>query len=81
MIVASGDDADGRKVLVFGLSAENLRRLQLHQPIDVPRAGLVAAGVPQLRVFILFGETEQAIADELVHAKLLELQTPTGKMS
>lgn len=65
MIVARCLDAAGQPLLMLGLTAENVRRLKLGQPIDVPRKSLDACGLTELRIGIMYGETIEAIAEEL----------------
>lgn len=64
MIKATVKLGDGRSVLVLGLSRENTRRLHAGQPIEV-RAAEVDPRLPELTVWLMAGETEDAIADEL----------------
>lgn len=61
MIKATGTHRDGRPVLVIGLSAENVRRLQAGNPIlfDARELGL------DHWVTIIAGETEAALARDL----------------
>lgn len=54
---------DGRKLIGFGLSSENLRRLREKMPILVDLGEL---GVPGTAVLICWGETEDDIAADLL---------------
>jgi hypothetical protein len=54
--------------LLIGLSAENLKRLQLGQPI---KFDLSAVGLPAGPCILLFGETEEAIAKDLADGGFL----------
>jgi hypothetical protein len=58
MIRATGRTADGRPLIVVGLSAENVRRLQANKPIraDWPDGS---------QVVVLYGETEDDITEDL----------------
>jgi hypothetical protein len=62
MLKLRGDDEDGRPVLIFGLSYENLRRLKAGQPIAFRLNELGLAG----SVIIAAGPTEEHIAREFV---------------
>lgn len=54
--------ADGKPLLVIGLSAENCFRLQEGQPIRFDAGEL---GLPDMAVLIVGGTTETAIAQDL----------------
>lgn len=62
MIKASGRTGDGRPLMVIGLSGENVTRLAAAEPILFDAAEV---GLPPLAVVILYGRTEQDIADEI----------------
>lgn len=64
MIIGRGTTHDGRDVLVIGLSRRNVELLQQDKPIyrDMPPEIVVRAGS---KISIIFGETEQEIADRL----------------
>lgn len=66
MLIASGE-SQGRKLLIVGLSAENLRLLREGRPIleDLERAE-IADG----HLAIVAGETEREIADALLAGQL-----------
>jgi hypothetical protein len=64
MITAIATGADGRRVVILGLTRENLTRLVAGKPIHV--SAEVHAGFPtDLSVAIFFGETERAITEQL----------------
>ena len=58
MIRAVGKDANGRRITLVGLSAENIRRLQDNKPISVIYPD-------DSRVIVMYGETEDDIAEDL----------------
>jgi hypothetical protein len=59
MIKATARGADGRHLLVLGLSAENIRRLRLGDPIYFETAALhIPAHETIGRVTLFFGDTE-----------------------
>lgn len=64
MIRAKMADKQGRPILMFGLSHENLRRMKdLGQPI---RFDLAELGIqPSVSVVIFVGETEESMREEL----------------
>jgi hypothetical protein len=64
VIRARGTTADGRPVILLGLSEGNLTRLRQGQPIN---ASLEVVGL-RAQVVILYGETEDDIRRELVEA-------------
>lgn len=72
MIKAAGTTGDGRRLLVLGLSAENMTRLLLGQPIRLECAEL---GLPDLQVVVVGGQTEQDIADDLVGHGVVDAAT------
>ena len=55
----------GQPVLGIGLSRANCEKLLAGQPILFNTSGM--AGLPALEVFILGGETEEAMALEMYH--------------
>lgn len=61
MLKGSGTTSDGRPVLVVGLSSENIRRLQVGQPIYFDMAEVGITG----QCLIFTGPSEQAMADAL----------------
>jgi len=64
MLKARGQTMDGEVALLFGLSRENVTRLVSGKPI---RVDLTELGLPG-DVYIFFGETEDALSDEMAHA-------------
>lgn len=58
MIKAKTTDGD----LIFGLSAENIKRLQKGMPIKI---NLKDLGLEDRTIVILYGESEQSIAKDL----------------
>lgn len=63
MIKAAGTTGDGRPLLVIGLSGENMTRLMANEPILFDAADL---GLPEMRVLIVGGRTENDIRDTLL---------------
>lgn len=61
MIKAAGGTGDG-PFLLLGLSRTNTERLLTGKPITLDTGDM---GLPRMRVIIMGGETEQAIAAEL----------------
>jgi hypothetical protein len=55
-------------LLLFGLSDENLRRLKLKQPISF---SLAEFGLPNLRVLIFWGATEDEMKAEIEEAAVI----------
>lgn len=70
MIKAPGRTADGRPLLVLGLSGENMTRLMADEPIvvDVDQLGPQFSGLPSLVVVIVGGRTEDEIVSSLREA-------------
>lgn len=63
MIKLGGTTKSGRKLIILGLSEGNLMRLREKKPLVVHGAEV---GVPDLETLIIcWGETEDALADEL----------------
>jgi hypothetical protein len=52
----------GQPLLILGLSGENMTMLMAGEPILLDTAAL---GLPPMRVMVLGGRTEDAIADEI----------------
>jgi hypothetical protein len=71
---------DQGDMLLLGLSRENVNRLTAGQPITITSEQLAALGIPLQRPIVIhFGETEQAIVDEVQsHGVPLELIDPEG---
>jgi len=61
MVKATSKDAAGRITYLFGLSALNLQRLREGKPISFELEPLGGSG----HVYIMFGETEELIVEEL----------------
>ena len=59
--------ARANNLLLFGLSEENIRRLKLGKPISIDCHELGY----EIRVVIVYGVTEEAIAQELEEAGFL----------
>ncbi len=64
MIKARSNHPTRGPLLLFGLSAENMKRLQSGQPIKI---NLTEMGM-QGEVLIMYGQTEAAIVEELRQA-------------
>jgi hypothetical protein len=62
MIKFAATTKDGTTLITLGLSEGNLENLRENKPILVD-LGLL--GVPGVQVMIMWGETEQAMMDEL----------------
>lgn len=54
--------ADGQTLVIFGLSKENIRRIQADEPIMVE---LEQWNLPGVKVMIFAGDTEESMATEL----------------
>ena len=65
MIRAVATRADGTKLLLLGVDERNVERLKAGKPIMVEGGPL---GLPNVAVAIMYGETMQAIIDELKEA-------------
>lgn len=59
MIIAQALAPLGKKLLLIGLSEENLKRLKAGQPIYTSEKH----HLPDLELFIFYGETEQKMMD------------------
>ncbi|RCG19075.1 hypothetical protein DQ384_37995 [Sphaerisporangium album] len=62
MIKASGTTTDGAPLVIIGLSGENMTRLMADEPITF---NLTELGLPDVRVLIVGGRTEETIAAKL----------------
>ena len=62
MIKATGQDEDGKPVLLLGLSYRNLKRLQADEPIAFDASPYGYPG----RIIIFAGPTEEAMARQIV---------------
>lgn len=70
MIFARGDNGD-EKLLIIGLSATNVHRLLLKQPILIRRE-IHGDAVPEdWKIMIMAGETEEGIVTELKRRGLI----------
>jgi hypothetical protein len=75
MLTARSELEDGRTLLVFGLSAENIRRLQEGQPIRVTQTSHGQA-VPENLVVVMFaGDTEGTMEADLRKYRLIGPET------
>jgi hypothetical protein len=64
MITATATAADGRQVIVLGITRGNVERLMAGQPIHV--GADTHPGFPvNLAITIFFGETERTLTDQL----------------
>lgn len=63
MIKGIGSRASGERVILLGISEENVRRLRLHQPIEVDLDDLGLAG--EGYIVLMWGDTERSILIEL----------------
>lgn len=68
MLKASGRTGDGRPLVVLGLSGENITRLIAGEPVQLDLSDL---GLPPTEVMIIYGKTEDRIAEMLREAGLL----------
>ena len=64
MITARATGADGKEIIVLGVTRENLQRLEQGHPIKVS-AEKHAGFPPNLVVVIFYGDTERAIVEQL----------------
>lgn len=65
MIIARGGSDDGRKLILLGLTAKNVEFLMAGKPMRITRESH-GDGVPEDWVIgILYGDDEQAIADQI----------------
>lgn len=82
MVIASVMTGE-RRVLVLGLSEQNVERLQAGQPIRCSRASHGMAMPDDLTVFVFVGTTEEAIMHALAdrgligHATVVNQQKPS----
>jgi hypothetical protein len=64
MMTATATAGDGRQVILFGITRENVERLIAGQPIYI--GADTHAGFPADLVFtIFFGETERVLVDQI----------------
>ena len=62
--------------LLFGISAENVKRLKLGQPIAF---NLKDMGLEDRKVMIVYGETEQDIMAELINEDHVDTTTKINR--
>jgi hypothetical protein len=67
---------DGTRILVLGLSGENVTRLAAGEPMHIAAAELAAMGFQSFEVVITYGKTDQVIVDQLRTAGLMPPGTP-----
>lgn len=60
MIKATTKDANGKPVLILGLSEMNLQKLKEDMPIAFDTA---AIGLPEMKIIIMYGKTEADMAE------------------
>ena len=65
VVIKAAGMAGDRPLLVIGLSAENVRRLQEGQPVSFSTEGMP---LPVLQVLVVVGDTEETITKELSQA-------------
>ena len=65
MVKAGANTSDGGRVMVLGITKENVRRLQEGQPIRVRGEEV---GVPNVTIVIMYGEDNKAIGKQLEEA-------------
>ncbi len=65
MLTARGTGPDGNQVIILGLSRANIEKLTAGKPIRVCRKTHGEAIPAGWEIVILFGETEQALFDDL----------------
>lgn len=81
MLTCRGTTTDDLPVIIIGLSAGNIARLQKEQPIYFDLANIGLAG----RLFIFAGETEDSMAAELREkigpdTQILDTRPPLGSL-
>lgn len=70
MIKATARTRDGRPLLLLGLSGENITRLLAGEPVSID-VGQLGESMPQMQIGIMYGKTENDIADQLRTAGLI----------
>lgn len=70
MLKAVSKMKDGRPFLILGVSGENLTRLVAGEPVTVD-VGALGGDMPPLQIAIMYGKTEEVIADQLRAAGLI----------
>lgn len=54
-----------RSALFLGLDADNIRRLTGGEPIRIPPERMAALGFPRMTVVLHYGETQEAMLNEI----------------
>jgi len=73
MIKFTARRENGRQIIGIGISAVNVERLKEGKPIHV---NLEEMGLPwKAEILLMYGETEQAMADELSEAGMIGPET------
>lgn len=72
MVIAGKEYDDGTTFVLLGLSEANVQRLRKGQPIRIRRETHGMALPEGLTIGIVWGETEKAIAADLVREGLVE---------
>ena len=65
MFLASAFLEKDERLLIIGLSAENRRRLEAGQPIDLSQASHGMVLPPGLKIMIFAGETEETMRAQM----------------
>lgn len=65
MIKAKAVTQDGTSLLLLGLSGENVTRLIAGEPIHIDASELKTMGLPSIHVGIVYGRTEEDIANDI----------------
>jgi hypothetical protein len=74
MVIARASN-DKNEILFLGITRENIRRLQLDQPIRIRRS-THGDGIPEgWEIVIVFGETERSIHAEFEKSHLIGPET------
>jgi hypothetical protein len=61
-VIKATGRANGKPLLILGLSGENMARLMANEPIKIDAADL---GLPELTVIVVGGRTEESILANL----------------
>ena len=56
---------DGKSILIVGLSRNNVELLMQDQPVHIRPQEMAEMGLPEMSIVLLFGETEEAIANDI----------------
>lgn len=65
MIKAAGKAGDGKRLLLLGLSDENVKRLKADQPILIKAEDLAELGFQDMHIAIVYGSTEEEIMERI----------------